>query len=158
MNISLRAYRSQEFEKAAKIRQITNLDHLDRWRSRMEKSGTWDDHYLHLAIDVDGELVGDLQVRHCSQAMPDGVLELGLELASEMQGKGIGTEVLKLAAEKFFAEGAHRISGSTDQSNKAMIRAFQKAGWIHEGTLRGLFNENGKFHDYESYSILNKNI
>lgn len=153
MNISLRAYRSQEFEKAAKIRQITNLDHLDRWRSRMEKSGTWDDHYLHLAIDVDGELVGDLQVRHCSQAMPDGVLELGLELASEMQGKGIGTEVLKLAAEKFFAEGAHRISGSTDQSNKAMIRAFQKAGWIHEGTLRGLFNEAGTLHDYESYSI-----
>lgn len=153
MNIELRPYRADEFERATQIRQITNPEHQDRWRSRMEKSGSWDDHYFHLAIDVDGELVGDLQVRHCNQAMPDGVLELGLELASEVQGKGIGTEVLKLAAEKFFAEGAHRISGSTDQSNKAMIRAFEKAGWVHEGTLRGLFKEAGTLHDYESYSV-----
>ena len=114
MNIQLRPYRADEYERAAEIRQINDIEHLERWRKRMENSGKWDDHYLHLAIEVDGELAGDLQVRHCKQAMPDGVLELGLELATEMQGKGIGTEVLKLAAERFFAEGVHRISGSTD--------------------------------------------
>lgn len=154
MNIELRSYRADEFERAAEIRKITNPEHQERWRKRMEKSGTWDDHYFHLAIAVDGVLAGDLQVRHCGQAMPDGVLELGLELAPEMQGKGIGTKVLKLAAEKFFADGAHRISGSTDQQNNAMIRAFEKAGWVHEGTLRGLFIEDGKMHDHESYSII----
>ena len=153
MNIELRPYRADEFERAAEIRQINDIEHLERWRKRMENSGKWDDHYLHLAIEVDGELAGDLQVRHCKQAMPDGVLELGLELATELQGKGIGTEVLKLAAERFFAEGVHRISGSTDVSNKAMIRAFEKAGWVYEGTLHGLFNENGKLYDYKSFSI-----
>ena len=153
MEIKLRKYYISEFERAAEIRQISNKEHQDRWRKRMENSGTWDDHYFHLAIEVDGHLAGDLQVRHCKQTMPDGVLELGLELAPEIQGKGVGTEVLKLATERFFADGAHRISGSTDRENKAMIRAFEKAGWMHEGTLRGLFNENGKLYDYESYSI-----
>ena len=155
MSINLRPYRPDEFLKSAEIREIKGEDALKRWRGRVEKSGTWDDHYFHLAIEVDGELVGDLQLRHCQQAMPPGALELGLEITPEMQGKGIGTETLKLAAVRFFNEGAHRISGSTDISNFGMIRAFEKAGWKKEGIQRGLFNDEGVLQDYVSYSILN---
>ena len=153
--ISLRKYTPSDFEKSVEIREIKGEESRERWRGRIERSGSWDDHYFHLAIDLDGELVGDLQVRHCQQAMPPGALELGLEIDPVKQGQGIGTQVLILAAEKFFADGAHRISGSTDVSNIGMIRAFEKAGWVREGTLRGLFNEGGVLHDYVSYSILN---
>jgi RimJ/RimL family protein N-acetyltransferase len=152
--IALRAYKNSEFERAVEIREIRGDDSRKRWRDRMSRSGAWDDHYFHLAITDDDVLVGDLQVRHCGQAMPDGVLELGLELAPECRGKGIGTQVLKLAAERFFADGAHRISGSTEIENVAMIRAFEKAGWAKEGILRGLFNDNGNLIDYVSFSII----
>jgi RimJ/RimL family protein N-acetyltransferase len=152
--ISLRKYTASDFEKSVEIREINGEEARERWRGRIERSGAWDDHYFHLAIELDGELVGDLQVRHCQQAMPPGSLELGLEIDPARQGQGIGTEVLKLAAEKFFADGAHRISGSTDVSNIGMIRAFEKAGWQKEGILRGLFNDGGVLHDYVSYSVL----
>ena len=152
--ISLRKYTPADFEKSVEIREIKGEESRERWRGRIERSGAWDDHYFHLAIDLDGELVGDLQVRHCQQAMPPGALELGLEIDPAKQGQGIGTEVLKLAAEKFFADGAHRISGSTEVSNLGMVRAFEKAGWAKEGIMRGLFNDGEKLIDYVSFSII----
>ena len=155
MNITLRPYREDEFEASAQIREITDEAGLQRWRTRVNNSGKWDDHYFHLAIECEGNLVGDLQVRHCNQTMPQGTLELGIDVQADVRGRGIGTEVLKQAASKFFAEGAHRISASTDAENKAMIRAFQKAGWTHEGTLIGLFKIDGRLRNYESYSITN---
>ena len=152
--ISLRKYNPSDFEKSVEIREIKGEESRERWRGRIERSGAWDDHYFHLAIDLDGELVGDLQVRHCQQAMPPGALELGLEIDPVKQGQGIGTQVLKLAVEKFFADGAHRISGSTELSSIGMVRAFEKAGWIKEGIMRGLFNEDAVLRDYVTYSIL----
>ena len=70
--ISLRRYKNSDFDRSVEIREIKGEEALERWRGRIERSGTWDDHYYHLAIDVDGELVGDLQVRHCQQSMPPG--------------------------------------------------------------------------------------
>jgi RimJ/RimL family protein N-acetyltransferase len=154
MDISLRPYRPEELEESARIRQITGSENLERWRKRLSLSGEWDDHYLHFAVSVNDLLVGDVQIRHCPLSMPPGVMELGLDIAPEKQGMGIGTEVLKVSSKRMFNEGAHRLSGSTDEKNVAMIRAFEKAGWIHEGTLRGLFNISGELHDYESYSII----
>lgn len=153
MLVSLRPYKLEEFERSVQIRNLTNSDSIYRWKERIKSSGTWDDHYLHLAIVLNDELVGDLQLRHCSYVMPEGALEIGIELDTKYQGKGIGTEALKLASAKFLEEEVHRISGSTAKTNMAMIRAFEKAGWLHEGTLRGLFIQDGKLVDYESYSI-----
>lgn len=153
MTVQLRAYRSDEFERSVEIRNLTGAESLARWRARFEKSGSWDDHYFHLAIVKDDSLVGDLQLRHCNFSMPEGALEVGIEIDPKFQGQGIGSEALRLAAAKFFAEGAHRISGSTESTNRAMVRAFEKAGWVHEGTMRGLFRQDGELIDYESYAI-----
>lgn len=154
MRILLRPYRLDDFETSLVIRGIHGQEKINRWRERFDHSGGWHDHYLHLGIDCDGELVGDLQMRHCDKTMPEGVLELGIEILPNKQGCGIGTEVLTLAPNRFFSEGVHRISGSTDSENKAMIRAFEKAKWKYEGTLYGLFKEESGLRDYRSYSIL----
>jgi len=152
--LQLRPYQAPEFEASCRIREIEGQERRDRWRKRFDASGDWDDHYLHLAIAIDGVLVGDLQLRHCSQSMPDGVLEIGLELDPAQHGIGIGTAVLQAASQKFFEDGWHRISGSTDIKNIAMKRAFEKAGWKLEGIMRGLFNEDGVLHDYASYAVV----
>ena len=153
MTVSLRAYRDDEFERICEIRGIDSQEWRDRFRKRFDKSGDWDDHYLHFAIDLDGDVIGDLQLRRCDMTRPDGALELGLEIAPELRGKGLGSAALTAAAQYAFSNGAHRIEGSTEESNTAMRRAFEKAGWKFEGVLKALFIEDGVPHDYYSYAI-----
>jgi len=45
-----------------------------------------------------------------------------------------------------------RLEGSTDAANVAMRRAFEKAGWSFEGTMKNLFLENSVGHDYLSFA------
>ena len=153
MTVSLRAYRDDEFDRICEIRGIDSQEWRDRFRKRFDKSGDWDDHYLHFAIDLDGDVIGDLQLRRCDMTRPDGALELGLEIAPELRGKGLGSAALRAAAQYAFSNGAHRIEGSTEESNTGMRRAFEKAGWNFEGVLKALFIEDGVPHDYYSYAI-----
>lgn len=153
MTVSLRAYREDEFERICEIRGIDSQEWRDRFRKRFDKSGDWDDHYLHFAIDLDGDVIGDLQLRRCDMTRPDGALEVGLEIAPELRGKGLGSAALTAAAQYAFSNGAHRIEGSTEESNTGMRRAFEKAGWNFEGVLKALFVEDGVPHDYYSYAI-----
>ena len=153
MTVSLRAYREDEFERICEIRGIDSQEWRDRFRKRFDKSGDWDDHYLHFAIDLDGDVIGDLQLRRCDMTRPDGALEIGLEIAPELRGKGLGSAALTAAAQYAFSNGAHRIEGSTEESNTGMRRAFEKAGWNFEGVLKALFIEDGVPHDYYSYAI-----
>ena len=85
--------------------------------------------------------------------MPDGYWEMGIEIAKEERGKGIGSKALVLGAEYAFKNGCHRVQGSTEEGNLAMRKAFEKAGWKFEGVQKALFVEDGIPVDYFSYAI-----
>jgi RimJ/RimL family protein N-acetyltransferase len=153
MTVLLRAYRSEDFDRICQIRGLDTPERRERFLARLAKPGEWVDHYLHLAIESDGVLVGDFQLRHCNMTTPDGALDMGLELCEEARGKGIGTAALIAGTEYAFAQGAHRIEGSTAEDNHAMRKAFEKAGWKFEGVLRALFIEDGVPQDFYSYAI-----
>jgi RimJ/RimL family protein N-acetyltransferase len=154
MTVIVRPYRIEEFERACEIRGLgDDAERKERFFKRFKNLGQWDEHYLQLAIDLHGVMVGDFQLRKCDATRPDGALEMGIELAEEVRGKGIGTQALIAGAEYAFANGAHRIEGSTDEQNIAMRRAFEKAGWNFEGVFKALFIEDGLPHDYYSYAI-----
>ena len=104
-------------------------------------------------IEKDGALVGDFQFRHCEKSMPDGYWEMGIEIAKEERGKGIGSKALILGAEYAFKNGSHRVQGSTEEGNLAMRKAFEKAGWKFEGVQKALFVEDGIPIDYFSYAV-----
>lgn len=150
--MEFRAYQENEFEFACALRGIVDeqkkLDH----RERFSAVGQWRDHYLDYVIDVDGQAIGEVQIRHCDKTMPPGVLHFGLEIAPEFHGKGFGTEATTKITELMFSQGFHRISGDTDVENIAMQKVFQKAGWVHEGTIYALFVQDGVPHDYLTYS------
>ena len=152
-NLSLRAYQPEEFDRACEIRNLTNESSKERFRKGFSASGQWSDHYQHLAIDLEGQLIGDVQLRKCDFTQPQGAWDLGIEISPELQGKGLGTQALRLVAEYAFKNGAHRVEGSTDESNLAMRRAFEKAGWKFEGVLKALFIEDDVAHDYYSFAI-----
>ena len=153
MTVVLRPYVPADFDRICEIRGLDTPERRERFIARLEKPGEWFDHYLHLAIESDGILVGDFQLRHCDWTTPPGSWDMGLELADDVRGKGIGTQALLEGAKYAFANGAHRIEGSTDENNVAMRRAFEKAGWKFEGILKALFIEDGEPHDYFSYAI-----
>lgn len=154
MTVIVRPYRLEEFDRACEIRGINNdSERRERFFKRFQNLGLWDDHYLQLAIDHDGVLVGDFQLRKCDATRPDGALEMGIEIAEEMRGRGLGTLALIAGSQYAFIQGAHRIEGSTAEDNSGMRRAFEKAGWKFEGVLRALFIEDGAPQDYYSYSI-----
>ena len=85
--------------------------------------------------------------------MPNGVAHIGIDIAESERGKGAGTSALELAWNWVKDNGFHRLEGSTDINNLAMRRAFEKAGWNFEGTLKNLFIEDGISHDYLSFAI-----
>jgi RimJ/RimL family protein N-acetyltransferase len=153
MTITVRPYRLEEFDRACEIRNLVEPERRERFFKRFQNLGQWDDHYLQLAIDSDGELIGDFQLRKCDATRPTGALEMGIEIAEELRGKGFGSQALVAGAQYAFAQGAHRIEGSTAENNIGMRKAFEKAGWKFEGVLRALFIEDGVPQDYYSYSI-----
>jgi RimJ/RimL family protein N-acetyltransferase len=151
--ISLRPYREEEFSRACEIRNLTSEDSKKRFYKGFAASGTWSDHYLHLAIDLEGGLIGDIQLRKCDFTRPEGAWEVGIEIAPESQGKGYGSSALRLVAHYAWENGAHRVVGSTDESNIAMRKAFNKAGWNFEGILKALFIEVDSPRNYYSFAI-----
>ena len=151
--LQLRPYREADFDRACSIRNLESEESRERFRKGLSSSGTWGEHYLHLAIDLDGELVGDVQLRKCDATRPQGAWEMGLDIAPELQGRGFGTTALSLVAEYAFNNGAHRVEGSTDESNVAMRRAFEKSDWKFEGILKALFIEDDAPHDFYSFAI-----
>jgi hypothetical protein len=97
MSFQLRPYKEEEFERACQVRGLETPDAKLRFKVRFDGAGKWIDHYMHLALDNDGELIGDVQLRHCDRTMPDGVAHIGIDIAVAAQGKGAGTKALELA-------------------------------------------------------------
>ena len=152
--IELRGFTKEELPIVVTLHQLDTPEKIEKFRPRFEATGRWDDHYLNCAVDVDGVVVGEVQARHCPKSMPPGTAEMGLDLLPEYRGKGLGTKILGVLAAQLFAEGYHRIAGSTDVTNIAMQRAFEKAGWRYEGTQRHLMPEGDDLpHDYRMYAI-----
>jgi RimJ/RimL family protein N-acetyltransferase len=152
MTFVIREYLSEEADLACDVRGLVSLESRERFKKRLETAGQWTDHYLHLALDKDGQLIGDIQLRHCDRTMPNGVAHIGIDISDTERGKGAGTSALHLAWQWAQANGFHRLEGSTEVSNLAMRRAFDKADWHFEGTLKNLFIEDGVGRDYLSFA------
>lgn len=126
----------------------------ERLQRRVDASGTWNRSELILAIECDGELAGDVQVRRDDETMPPGLFDVGIGVFRDARGRGVGTEALSLLADYLFEdEQANRIQLSTDVDNAAMRRSAEKAGFTFEGVLRGYWPVgDGTARDYAMYA------
>jgi RimJ/RimL family protein N-acetyltransferase len=117
----------------------------ERVRARVTRSGTWrEGKVLDLAVEADGALIGDVQVRHPEHMAPPGLFELGIGLFVGRRAQGFGTEVLTLITRFLFdEEHATRVQLGTDVENASMRRAAEKAGFRFEGVMRGFWPVDG---------------
>ena len=77
----------------------------DRVHARVEHSGTWrDPRVLDLAVDVGGQLIGDVQARRDPSYEPPGLYDLGIGLFRDHRGRGFGSTAIALITDFLFEE------------------------------------------------------
>lgn len=95
--------------------------------------GTW----TQIALEERdrGVLVGDLAL-HAVAGQPD-MIELGVTLAPEHQGRGLATEALRaMIAWLFEHHGTHRVLAQCDARNAAVRSLLERVGLRQEAELR----------------------
>jgi diamine N-acetyltransferase len=82
--------------------------------------------------------------------------EVGLFIGDKAcWNKGYGTEAMHLLLNLGFDTlNLNRIFLRVDEANKGGIRAYEKAGFIHEGRFREGTFQNGKYCDVLLMSVL----
>ncbi len=82
-----------------------------------------------LVAVADGAIVGSLHV----QASRFGFGEIGMAVAREWRGRGVGTALVAAAIEWAREQGLHKLSLSVFPHNAAAIALYRKFGFVEEG-------------------------
>jgi RimJ/RimL family protein N-acetyltransferase len=156
--VVLRPFRLDEIDTvwaAREAEENTWVGTRAAFARRLAASGKFVGGRLDLAIEADGDLVGELDARQAERFMPPGVYELGIMLFGDVRrGRGYGTEAVALLTDHLFAAmEAGRVQAPTSVDNDAMRRVLEKTGFAHEGTLRGFMPVAGGREDYVLYAV-----
>jgi len=82
-----------------------------------------------LVAEVAGEIVGDLRVEQTSF----GYGEIGMMVAAEWRGRGVGTALVAAAIDWARTRGLHKLTLSVFPHNDAAIALYRKFGFVEEG-------------------------
>jgi RimJ/RimL family protein N-acetyltransferase len=93
---------------------------------------------------VDGEIVGQLHVEQSSF----GFGEIGMMVAADWRGRGVGAALVAAAIEWARARGLHKLTLSVFPHNDAALALYRKFGFVEEGRrIRHLRRSNGELWD-----------
>jgi RimJ/RimL family protein N-acetyltransferase len=130
-------------------------------RKRWEDDGFLDrdPHFLAVA-DADDACVGWVMWRDpIIFGRPARAWEVGIILAPEHRGRGLGTEAQRLLVEHLFATSPiHRICAYTETENVAEQRALEQCGFRREGVLRQAGFRGGEWRDTVAYALLRGDV
>jgi RimJ/RimL family protein N-acetyltransferase len=121
---------------------------LDSARHDGPVHGGW----VQIAIDKDGELVGDVAVG----LDKDGrIATIGYTLRDDLQGQGIAREAVRAVVQRLFEHlGVHRVQAETAVENERSIRLLLALGFTHEGTTRHSEWSKGRWWDAAHFGLL----
>lgn len=83
-------------------------------------------HGIHLAVESGGELVGHVLL---SPTGREEVAEYAIFLDRGIRGRGLGTEVNRIAAEVARERGLRKLWLTVEPHNRAAIRSYEKVGY-----------------------------
>jgi RimJ/RimL family protein N-acetyltransferase len=93
---------------------------------------------------VGGEIVGQLHVEQSSF----GFGEIGMMVAADWRGRGVGAALVAAAIEWARARGLHKLTLSVFPHNDAALALYRKFGFVEEGRrIRHLRRSNGELWD-----------
>ena len=162
--VVLRPFRRAEFDAVWQYRVRESYPRpmprgsKQRLRNRYAQSGRMVEGFLDLAIEAEGRLVGEIDLRRPPRGLPNGVFELGIALFDEAdRGKGYGREAIALLTDYAFdAMDAARVQGSTAVHNVGMRRVFERCGFTFEGVMRSFIEraDGSARDDYALYAVV----
>jgi RimJ/RimL family protein N-acetyltransferase len=160
MDVQLRRLRADDFDALWAARTADRAGHErpgahDRLRTQIERSGRLVEGRLDLGIESDGRLLGTIEARQPSGALPRGCYEIGILLFEQDRGRGAGTQAVELITELLFAEHeGERIQASTWVENQPMRSVLVKLGFVFEGVMRGFWPlDDGTRQDFALYAV-----
>ena len=105
-------------------------------------------HYdLILVAEIQGELVGQIQLERLEDDATQHVCEIGIIVDPDYRGKGIGSELLKKAIEKAKQLGFEKICLSTFHTNRIAIALYKKFGFREAGRRKKQFKIADEYID-----------
>ncbi|HSP72443.1 MAG TPA: GNAT family N-acetyltransferase [Gaiellaceae bacterium] len=91
-----------------------------------------------------GEVVGELRV----EPSWFGFGEIGMMVAADWRGRGVGTALVAAAVEWARARGLHKLTLSVFPHNDAAVALYRKFGFVEEGRrTRHIRRANGELWD-----------
>lgn len=107
-------------------------------------------------VSQDGKVapVGDMSAHAIwyGPTIASKAMNIGISLAEDFRGKGIGSIAQRLLAEKLHALGFVRVEAQTDVDNIPEQKALKKAGFLLEGIARRAQGRADGIHDLQVWS------
>ena len=110
--------------------------------------------YFSIRTLAKDKLIGELGLDVVNWSGRDAFVGLGIG-ETEYWSKGYGTDVMNVLLRFAFTEiNLRRVTLTVFEYNPRAIRSYEKAGFRHEGRLRGLLNREGRRWDELFMGIL----
>ena len=101
---------------------------------------------------LDGRLVGGL---HVDAVRYHGYGEIGMHLARDARGRGIGSALMEAAIAWARDQGLHKLSLSVWPHNAAAIALYEKYGFVQEGRrVKQYRRKSGELWDTSDMGLL----
>ena len=125
-----------------------------KWLEKEIEEQKVNQHWFTIRTLADDKLLGDIDLYIVNWASGDAFVGLGIG-EREFWNNGYGTDAMKVILRYAFTEvNLHRVTLTVFEYNPRAIRSYEKAGFRHEGRLRGFLNREGKRWDSLFMGIL----
>lgn len=173
-DVTLRGIRPRD-AKVLETELLQNRPWLERWEATLpgtQPTGRFDTRAsirslleadrqgsaLSLAIEVDGEFAGQLNVANIT----GGALAsctLGYWIARRFAGRGATTTAVALATDHLMqAMGLHRVEVCIRPENVASLRVVEKLGFRYEGCRRRYIHIDGDWRDHLCFALVREEL
>lgn len=120
-----------------------------RTLDRQARTGT----SLPFAIEVDGELVGQLTVSGITYGSLYSA-SIGYWVGQHVAGRGVTPTAVALAADHCFgALGLHRVEVNIRPENRPSLRVVEKLGFRDEGVRERYLHIQGAWSDHRTFAL-----
>jgi len=148
--------RDSEFRRLinSEAANVASSTGLKKWFEKELDEQSINQHWFSIRKLDDDQLLGDIDIYVYNWSGRDAFVGLGIG-EREFWGKGYGTDVMKVILRYAFTEvDLDRVTLTVFEYNPRAIRAYEKAGFRHEGRLRKVLNKEGKRWDILYIGIL----
>lgn len=114
---------------------------LGRWISGLEGG------MLILALEG-RKVVGVAMVYGRGRTRFKGIGEFVTYIHQDYHSQGLGTFLARTSLQEARSRGFHRVTLEVVADNAGAIKAYERAGFLHEGRMKDAFvDDDGKYHD-----------